>query len=181
MYRIDPVNGDLAGGTVTRVVGSPEVQRPNGVAISTDGRLLYIVDSNTAPGGNRKIWSFQIGPDGKASDQRLVHDFGTGRDGDGIQIDTAGNLWVAAGVQQGRFAGESADVPPGIHVISPRGDKLGLIATPEDVPNNLAFIGKDRSTLLITTVKTLYRMPVSAQGRLLPLAPASPRLQAGGG
>src|SRR5262245_80164 len=49
VYRIDPE------GQVTRVLGQPDVQKPNGIAVSPDDKALYVVDSNDEKGGNRKI------------------------------------------------------------------------------------------------------------------------------
>ena len=91
VYRID------ADGAVSRVLSQPQIERPNGLAITPDARTLYVIDSHTRPGGNRKVWSFDIAEDGQLSGQRLVFDFGRGRGGDGMRLDERGNLWVAAG------------------------------------------------------------------------------------
>jgi gluconolactonase len=58
VYRIDP------DGSVTRVLSQPEIERPNGLAISPDARTLFVVDSHSRPGGNRKIWAFDVDDDG---------------------------------------------------------------------------------------------------------------------
>lgn len=158
VYRIDP------DGSVTRVLGQPEVQRPNGIAVTPDGRTLYLVDSHTDPGGNRKVWAFDLSPDGKPSHQRLVYDFGTGRGGDGLKLDDRGNLWLAAGILTPRWPGESADVSPGVYCISPRGELLGHIPVREDTVTNLAFGGPDRRTLYVTAGKTLYELRVRFPG-----------------
>src|SRR5262249_16062556 len=92
VYRIDE------GGQVTRVLGQPQVQRPNGLAVTPDGKTLYVIDSNPAPGGNRKIWAFELTDAGMPQKQRVVYDFGKGRGGDGMRLDMRGNLWVAAGI-----------------------------------------------------------------------------------
>ena len=115
VYRIDP------DGRVTRVLGQPEVERPNGIAITPDAKVLYVIDSHPRPGGNRKIWAFDVSKEGALSNQRLVYDFGKGRGGDGMRLDRQGNLWVAAGVITPRGPGETTDVPPGVYVITPYG------------------------------------------------------------
>jgi gluconolactonase len=159
VYRIDP------DGTVQRVIAQPAIGRPNGLAITPDGKTLYLVDSNyIRPDGNRKIWAFDIAADGSASGQRQVYDFGRGRGGDGMRLDTRGNLWVAAGVSAPRTANETADVPTGIYVISLRGELLGRIPIPEDVITNLAFGGPDKKTLFVTAGKTLYKIPTAVAG-----------------
>jgi gluconolactonase len=159
VYRLD------ASGIVQRVITQPAIGRPNGLAITPDGKTLYVVDSNyIRPDGNRKIWAFDIGADGSVSGQRQVFDFGRGRGGDGMRLDEKGNLWVAAGISAPRTPNETADVPTGIYVISPRGELIGRIPIPEDVITNLAFGGKDKKTLFVTAGKTVYQIPTSVAG-----------------
>jgi gluconolactonase len=158
VYRIDP------DGTVTRILGQPEVQRPNGLAVTPDAKTLYVADSNTEPGGNRKIWAFELSPEGMPDQQRLVYDFGQGRGGDGMRLDSRGNLWVAAGILTQRWPGETTEVPPGIYIISPTGRLLGTIPVLEDSVTNLTFGGPDFKTLYITAGKTLLQMPVAVPG-----------------
>lgn len=98
VYRID------LDGSVTRVLTQPAIQRPNGVALSPDERTLYLVDSCPVVGGNRKIWAFDLAGDGTLSGQRLVFDFGGGRGGDGMCVDAAGRLYIAAGISRPRPA-----------------------------------------------------------------------------
>lgn len=162
VYRIDP------RGDVRRILSQPEIQKPNGIAVSPDGRTLYLVDSNPRPGGNRKIWSFQLDDSGTASAQRMVYDFGRGRGGDGLRLDMEGNLWVAAGINQPRGRpGETLDVPAGIYVISPRGELLGRVPIPEDTVTNLTFGPPDRKTLYVTAGKCLFRIPIHVSGYVI--------------
>jgi gluconolactonase len=158
VYRIDP------DGTVKRVLGQKQVQRPNGLAVTADAQRLYVIDSHPQPGGHRKVWAFAVSPAGELSGQRLVYDFGKGRGGDGLKLDVQGNLWVAAGIITPRGPGETADVPPGVYVLTPKGKLLGRIPIPEDVITNLAFGGPDRKTLYVTAGKTLYQVPVRVAG-----------------
>jgi gluconolactonase len=159
VYRIDP------DGKVTRVLGQPEIDRPNGIAITPDGKTLYLVDSHPRLGGNRKIWAFEVTKEGKLTKQRLVFNFGAGRGGDGLKLDRDGNLWVAGGIGAKRGPGENLDVPPGVYVITPQGKVLGRIPIPEDLVTNLAFGGPERKTLYVTAGKTLYQIPVTVAGQ----------------
>jgi gluconolactonase len=161
VYRIDD---DLK---VTRVLTQKEVQRPNGIAITPDDKTLYVVDSHPKPGGNRKIWAFDVAKDGSLETQRLVYDFGKGRGGDGMKLDMDGNLWVAAGISVTRGPGETLDNPPGVYVISPQGKLVRRIPIPENLITNLAFGGPERKTLYVTAGKTVYRMQVSVSGYAL--------------
>ncbi len=158
VYRIDP------DGTVTRVITQPAIERPNGIALAPDETTLYVVDSCPVPGGNRKIWAFDLTPDGLPGGQRVVYDFAPGRGGDGMAIDVRGNLYVAAGITRPRGRHETSEVPPGIYVISPGGELAGRIPIPEDVLTNVTFGGDDLKTLYVTAGKTLFSLPVSIAG-----------------
>lgn len=161
VYRIDP------DGKVARVLGQPAIQRPNGLALTPDGRTLYLIDSHARPGGHRKIWAFDVTDSGDLQGQRQVFDFGRGRGGDGVRLDERGNLWVAGGIMMPRHSGETSDVPPGIYVIRPDGELLGRIPIPEDLCTNLAFGGPDGKVLHVTAGKTIYRVPVAVRGAAL--------------
>jgi gluconolactonase len=169
VYRIDPaaVPGDREAWKVTRVLTQKQVQRPNGIAITRDDKTLYVIDSHPRPGGNRKIWAFDVTKDGALDRQRLVYDFGKGRGGDGMKLDMDGNLWVAAGISVERGPGETLDNPPGVYVIAPEGKLLKRIPIPENLITNLAFGGPGRKTLYVTAGKTLYRLQVPVSGYAL--------------
>jgi gluconolactonase len=164
----------IDGPVVRRVVSQPDIGRPNGLAITPDDKTLYVIDSHNIEGGNRKIWAFDVQPDGSLKGQRLVFDFGRGRGGDGMRLDRSGNLWVAAGVLKPRHPHETADVRTGIYVISPAGKLLGRIPIPEDVLTNLTFAGPDFKTLFVTAGKTLFRVQVEVSGYSLYPAIRSP-------
>jgi gluconolactonase len=161
VYRLDP------DGRVTRILEQSDVQKPNGITLSPDNRTLYLVDSNPVPGGNRKIWAFDLSPEGTPSGRRLVYDFAPGRGGDGMRVDVEGNLWVAAGVSAPRHVNETADVPAGVYVITPAGRMLGRIPVPEDALTNLAFGGPDGKTLYIVSGKSLFSIRVKVAGHVI--------------
>ena len=161
VYRFDP------DGRVTRILSQPAIQKPNGITISPDNRTLYLVDSSPTPGGNRKIWAFDLSPDGFPSNRRLVYDFAPGRGGDGMRTDVQGNLWIAAGIHRPRHANETGDVPTGIYVITPRGEVLGRVPVPEDTLTNLAFGGPDLKTLYIVSGKSLFSIRVNVAGHVV--------------
>src|SRR5262249_20636980 len=158
VYRIDPDGG------VMRVLGQPQVQKPNGIAVAPDGKTLYVADSNDAPGGNRKIFAFEISQQGNLRKQRTVFDFQQGRGGAGIRTDMKGNLWIAAGIRVPRPPGERTDVPQGVYVVAPDGKLLGRIPIPEDYVANLAFGGPQRKTLYVLAGTGVYRIPVTVSG-----------------
>lgn len=158
VYRID------LDGTVTRLITQPDIQRPNGIAISPDEKTLYLVDSCPVVGGNRKIWAFDLSSDGEVSSQRVVIDFAPGRGGDGMAVAQDGNLYIAAGITRPRGPHESADVPSGIWIVTPEGEVKGRIPVPEDVLTNVTFGGDDLRTLYIAAGKTIFSIRVATPG-----------------
>jgi gluconolactonase len=170
VYRID------TDGRVTRILQQPAIDRPNGIAVTQDCRTLYVVDSCPTPGGNRKIWAFDLDDAGNPSagnpsagnpsGQRLVYDFAPGRGGDGMRLDVEGRLYVAAGIFVPRGPHETADVRPGVYVLTPQGELLGCIPVYEDLITNCAFGGADGRTLYITAGKTLYHARVATPGQV---------------
>jgi len=161
VYRLDP------DGRVVRILQQPTIQKPNGIALSPDNRTLYVVDSSPTPGGNRKVWAFDLSADGRPSNPRLVYDFAPGRGGDGMRTDVRGNLWIAAGVSRPRHANETGDVPSGVYVVAPNGEMLGRIPVPEDSVTNLAFGGPDLKTLYIVSGKSLFSIRVNVAGNVV--------------
>ncbi len=158
VYRIDP------DGTVSRILSQPQIERPNGLAISPDGKILYIIDSNHFADGNRKIWAFDLSDDGEASNPRVIHDFAPGRGGDGMEVDVDGNLYVCAGIVTPRSEHETNDVPPGVYIFDPEGTLLGRIPIPQDVISNCCFGGADLRTLYVTAGTSVYETRVVRQG-----------------
>ncbi len=158
VYRIN------LDGSVTRVLTQPEIQRPNGIALSPDERTLYLVDSCPVVGGNRKIWAFDLSVDGKLSGQRVVFDFAPGRGGDGMCVDSKGHLYIADGIARTRGPHETTDVQRGVYVLSPDGTVQGRIPVPEDVLTNCTFGGDDLKTLYIVAGRTLYQVRVTIPG-----------------
>ncbi len=118
VYRIDP------SGDVTRII--EDVQRPNGIAISSDQKTLYVIDNNPEEGGARRVYAYSLRRDGSAGSRRLIHDFGTGRGGDGMCLDSQGNLYVTAGLNVSFSPAQDDSVKAGVHVFSPKGARLAL-------------------------------------------------------
>lgn len=144
--EIQAVYYRAADGTVTRVTG--HIAAPNGVALSADGKQLYIIPSQqaemlvypiTGPGklGEGKVLCSLVQPEGRS---------GTG--GDGMVVDVEGNLYITSNL--------------GVQIFSPSGQFRGVVQTPE-VPANVTFGDADRKTMYITARKGLYkvRMPIA--------------------
>jgi gluconolactonase len=158
VYRID------APGKVVRILAAPEVERPNGIQVSPDDSKLYLVEANRAEGGARLIRSYDLRPHGTVANMRVLYDFSPGRGADGLSIDTQGNLYASAGLNQPRGTAETLDTKAGVYVISPRGKLLKFIPVPEDLVTNNAFGGPDMKTLYITAGKNLYQVRTEMVG-----------------
>jgi gluconolactonase len=158
VYRIDP------DGSLTRIID--DVVRPNGLAVTADQKILYVVDNDNTPGGTRKIWAYALKPDGSTGGRRLFHDFGGGRGGDGMCLDELGNVYITAGTNVPTPA-EDASVPAGVYVFAPDGTQLGVIRTPIDLITNVCFGDTDLRTLYITCGHTLFYVRLKVRGFVL--------------
>jgi gluconolactonase len=144
VFRIDP-----DGRTVVRL--DTTAAKPNGLAISPDGRALYVSDNGPK---RRALLALDLDPaTGAVTHPRVLHDFGSGRGVDGMTVTNDGRIVAAAG------SGPDA----GVHIFAPDGRRLTVIPTPED-PTNVEFGGPDRKTLYITAGKSLYRIATTMTG-----------------
>jgi gluconolactonase len=162
VYRIDPT------GKLTRVIN--DVERPNGIAVAPNQKTLYVVDNNPERGGARKLYAYELRADGSTGRRRIVHDFGSGRGGDGMCLDSQGNLYVAAGLNSGFSPAQDDSVKAGVYVFSSPGTSLGFVPVPEDSVTNCTFGDADLKTLYITASTALWRIRVNAVGYELPAA-----------
>ena len=158
VYRID------APGKLARILAAPDVKSPNGIQISPDDRKLYLVEANQGQGGPRLIRSYDLQPDGTVRNMRVLYDFSPGRSADGMSIDTQGNLYASAGMNQLRGTSETLATKAGVYVISPEGKLLKFIPIQEDFITNNAFGGPDMKTLYVTAGKTLYKLRTDIAG-----------------
>lgn len=163
VYRID------APGKVTRVL-THEVQRPNGIAISRDGKWLFVADNmNDGPDNNRKLWRFALNSDGsvEAKSRKLLFDWGNERGPDGMAIDRENRLYVTAGFNFPNPPAETANkFKAGVYVISAEGKQLGFIPVPIDMITNCAFGDKNLQTLYITAGHKLWSIRTNATGHV---------------
>jgi gluconolactonase len=149
VYRIDP------DGTTTRV--TDEVARPNGILVSLDGKSLYVAD-NPGSKGRRLLLVFDLQPDGRATNRRVVFEHTDGRGIDGMALDGKGRIWATAGAKE----------KAGVHAFELNAERteariVHVLRTPED-PTNCAFGGKKRDWLYITTPASLFRIRTSVRG-----------------
>lgn len=166
VYRIDDV------GKVARII-THEVERPNGIAVSPDEKFLFVADNRNdgpdASSGNRKLWRFDLKPDGTVdrSSRKMLFDWGTDRGPDGMAIDRKGRLYVAAGFNFPNPPAETVvKYKAGIYVISPDGKLLQFIPVPIDMITNCAFGDQDLQTLYITSGHKLWSIRTETPGHI---------------
>lgn len=126
------------GKTLTRV--ATDLVQPNGIIGTPDGKLLYVADI-----GDRKTYRYKINPDATLSERKLLCSMGS----DGMTLDTEGNVYLT-----GR----------GVTVFNPEGEQIEQIPIPEGWTANVCFGGKDRDTLFITAMDSLYAVKTRVQG-----------------
>lgn len=186
VYRIDTDR------SVTEV--THDVSKPNGIAISPDGRTLYVADHDngtdtietarmnpTAPEpkpGPMQIYAFPLSAEGTVSGQRkTIHDFGAGPGCDGMCVDEAGHVYLTA----------RSPKRPGVLVIDPDGREVAFIPTgPADqspgpgqpavgLPSNVEFgIGSEANVLYVTIDVSLHRIPLKVRGHHVQFAGVRP-------
>jgi gluconolactonase len=162
VYRID------GPGKLTRII-TREVERPNGLLVSPGDQYLYVADNNNNNvGGARKLWRFNLTPDGSIdpASRKLIFDWQGGRGPDGLKMDRKGRLFVAGGLSKPNPPYEAADkFKGGVYVLTPEGKLLDFVPIPVDEVTNCAFGGPDLKTLFITAGGTLWSIPVDTPGR----------------
>jgi gluconolactonase len=170
VYRID------APGKVTRIL-THEIERPNGILVSPDNTHLYVADNNNNKvGGARKLWQFDLKPDGTITDgtRKLIFDWGSARGPDGFKMDTAGRFYVAAGLNKSNPPFETTDqYKGGVYILSPTGKLLEFAPIPKDEVTNCAFGGQDLKTLYVTAGGSLWSVQVTTPGRITAPNPAA--------
>ena len=136
-------------GKTVRII--EDLERPNGVTISPDGKLLYVAEPNRG-----EVYRYNIQAPGQVTAGHLIYKGDPEIDGnggpDGMTHDIHGNLYATYN---------------GIVVLNPTGDLIGRIATPEK-PANCTFGGPENKTLYITARTGLYKIELGVPGIALP-------------
>jgi gluconolactonase len=147
VYRHDPATGD------TTVVADG-FDKPNGIALSPDERILYVTDSgaNQEPGSYHidrphHVKAFDVAGGTRLSGERLFAVVTPGFP-DGLTVDSDGRVYASS------FSG--------VQVFDPDGEQLGEIHLPGTV--NFCFGGPARDRLLITTDSAVWAAALAAKG-----------------
>src|SRR5579863_7010856 len=142
VYRVDGKTGQIDKVT-------DELKEPNGICFSPDYKKVNICDTGTG----REVRVYDI--DGKTlrNSKRFVQLEVPGGGGpsaaDGIRCDIDGNVWAGA--------------RPGVQVIAPNGEPIGIIRLPENCAN-ICFGGTKRNRLFMAASQSLYVVYVLTTG-----------------
>jgi gluconolactonase len=159
VYRID------TDGKLSQLLAVPKTEMPNGIVTSPDNKKIYLIEAHPDADHTRNIQAFDLKADGSFANKKTLINFYPGRSGDGMCIDSEGNLYVAAGLHATRKTSETLDTRPGIHVISPEGKLLAFAKTPVDTITNCTFGGKDLKTLYVACGKYLVSIRTQIAGK----------------
>ena len=133
VYYLAPNSSNLV-----RIVS--DLEQPNGIIGTLDGKYLYVADIK-----GKKTWRYLIARDGLLTDKKLFADQGS----DGMTIDNQGNIYMTGN---------------GVTVYDADGKLIVKIPTPESWTTNVCFGGKDRHLLFITTETSIFGLKMKVKG-----------------
>jgi len=117
-----------------------DLDQPNGIIGTPDGKILYVSDIRAG-----KTYSYTIQSDGALTNKALFCEMGS----DGMTIDNQGNLYLTG---------------KGVTVFDRSGKQVDHIAVDEPWTANVCFGGTDRRSLFITASKGLYMIRMRVEG-----------------
>jgi gluconolactonase len=117
-----------------------DLEQPNGIIGSPDGKTLYVADIKAG-----KTYAYDIQKNGMLAGKRLHAALGS----DGMTLDEDGNLYLTG---------------KGVHVFDKTGKEIQVFEIPEDWTANVSFGGADHRTLFITASKGLYAVRLRVKG-----------------
>src|SRR5579862_2953583 len=142
VYRVDGKTGQMEK-------MYDEMSGPNGICFSPDYKKLYVCDTGT--GREIRVWDLdgKTIRNGKRFAQLSVPGSGAPAAADGIRCDVDGNVWAGA--------------RPGVQILAPNGDPIGIIRLPENCAN-VCFGGTKRNRLFMAASQSLYVVYVLTTG-----------------
>ncbi|MGD0340587.1 MAG: SMP-30/gluconolactonase/LRE family protein [Bacteroidales bacterium] len=123
--------------TVIKVIDN--LQQPNGIVGTPDGKLLYVADYK-----GEETHVYTINGNGTLTHKALFAPKGS----DGMELDNKGNLYLTK---------------DNVKIYNSKGNLLETIKVPE-ITTNVCFGGKDKSTLYITARTSVYSINMRTHG-----------------
>jgi gluconolactonase len=131
----------LPKGKKEAFVVADDLQQPNGIVGTPDGKVLYVADIK-----GDKTYKYKINTDGTLSNKQLFCNQGS----DGMTLDNKGNVYLTGSV--------------GVTVYDTKGEKVEVISVPSKWTANLCFGGKKKNILFITASESVYTIEMSVHG-----------------
>jgi len=117
-----------------------DLQKPNGIVGTPDGKKLYVADI-----GAKKTYVYDIEPDGYLVNRKLFAEMGS----DGMTIDNKGNIYLTG---------------DGVTVFDKNGTRIAHIPIEARWTANVCFGGTDRKLLFITAMDAVYGVRMKVKG-----------------
>lgn len=133
VYYLPKIGGKL-------ITVASDLQQPNGIVGTPDGKYLYVADIK----GN-KTFKYTISSDGSLTNKQLFCELGS----DGMTLDDHGNVYLTG---------------KGVTIFNPSGVKIAHIDIDEPWTANLCFAGRHKDYLFITASKAIYIIKMNVKG-----------------
>jgi gluconolactonase len=130
----------LAEGSNKLITVVTDMQQPNGIVGTPDGKYLYIADIRA-----NKTFKYVINVDGSLSNKQLFTEQGS----DGMTLDSEGNVYLTGN---------------GVTIYNPAGIRIAHVNIDEPWTANLCFGGKNKDDLFITASKAIYILHMKVKG-----------------
>jgi gluconolactonase len=130
----------LPKGKKQAIVVADDLEKPNGIVGTPDGKYLYVADI-----GDNKTYKYKINDDGSLSGKKLFCEQGS----DGMTLDNRGNVYLTGN---------------GVMIYDQNGKKVETIEVPEKWTANLCFSGKKKNILFITASESVYAIKMNVRG-----------------
>jgi len=130
----------LAKGKKQAVVVADDLEQPNGIVGTPDGKFLYVADIKAG-----KTYKYTTNADGSLSNKQLFCELGS----DGMTLDNEGNVYLTGN---------------GVTVYNKDGKKIDHIKVPSQWTANLCFGGKNKNVLFITASESVYTIDMRVRG-----------------
>ena len=150
-----------ADGTID--LKADNVESANGVAVSKDGKVLYVIETD-----GHRLLRFNIGPGGSLSDRRVFVNLDdlTNNVGhiypDGVKIDSQGEIYIGQNPRD-----IHAPLAGIIFVVNAEGKLLRKLTLPSPGVPNLAF-SADEKTVYVTALDQLDKSPYQGKVYSIP-------------